>query len=167
MERSSTKPWPRTVGGEIVFTRARVNHKDDQAWIKRKIGAVICRMVGHSQFSELVAGQTLAQLHKIIRLHLNFFQPSFKLRERVRDGSKIKKFYHAPATLCDRLLTRLGISQGIKGILCALQRLLNPVCLLHRIRQGQSALTTLSNGQPVDEPLQDDLNKFLSKLPES
>lgn len=152
---------------KIVFTRSRVNHKNDQAWIEQKNGAVIRRMVGHSRFSGLVAGQTLAQLHQIIRLYVNFFQPSFKLRERVRDGSKIKKSYHAPATPCDRLLAHPGISQGIKDTLRNQQCLLDPVGLLHRIRQGQSALATLSTGQPVDGPSQDDLNQFLSKLPES
>ena len=152
---------------KIVFTRSRVNHKNDQAWIEQKNGAVIRRMVGHSRFSGLVAGQTLAQLHQIIRLYVNFFQPSFKLRERVRDGSKIKKSYHAPATPCDRLLAHPGISQGIKDTLRNQQCLLDPVGLLHRIRQGQSALATLSTGQPVDGPSQGDLNQFLSKLPES
>ena len=78
---------------KIAFTRSRVNQKNDQAWIEQKNGAVIRRMVGHSRFSGLVAGQTLAQLHQVIRLYVNFFQPSFKLRERVRDGAKIKKSY--------------------------------------------------------------------------
>lgn len=120
---------------------------------------------GHSRFSGLVAGQALAQLHQVILLYVNFFQPSFRLRERVRDGAKVKRTYHAPATPCDRLLAHPGISQGIEDTMRAHQPMLDPVGLLHRIRQGLSALATLSTGQTVHGPLQDDLSQVLSKLP--
>lgn len=59
-------------------------------------------MVGHERFSGLVAGQALAQLLQAVRLYVNYFQPSFKLRERVREGSKVKKSYYPPATPCER-----------------------------------------------------------------
>jgi hypothetical protein len=82
----------------ITFTRSRPHHSNDQAWIEQKNGAVIRRMVGHERFSGIVAGQALAQLLQVVRLYVNYFQPSFKLRERVREGSKVKKSYHPPAT---------------------------------------------------------------------
>ena len=56
--------------------------------------ALIRRMVGHERFSGIVAGQALAQLLQAVRLYVNYFQPSFKLRERVREGSKVKKSYY-------------------------------------------------------------------------
>lgn len=61
-------------------------------------------MVGHGRFSEVVAGQALAQLRAAVRLYVNNFQPSFKLRERFRVGTKVKKSYHPPAKTCHRLL---------------------------------------------------------------
>lgn len=76
---------------KITFTRSRVQQKNDQAWIEQKNGAVLRRMVGHDRLSGLVAGQALAQLLQLIRLYVNFFQPSFKLRERVRDRAKVRK----------------------------------------------------------------------------
>jgi hypothetical protein len=74
----------------IVFTRSRPHHKNDQAWIEQKNGAVIRKMVGHERLSGMVAGQALAQLLQAVRLYVNYFQPSFKLRQRVREGSKVK-----------------------------------------------------------------------------
>ena len=89
---------------QIAFTRSRAHQKNDRAWIEQKNGAVIRRMVGHGRLGGLVAGRALAQLLQSVGLYVNFFQPSFKLRERVHDGSKIKKPYplHRPhlATGC-------------------------------------------------------------------
>jgi len=150
----------------ITLTRSRVHQKNDQAWIEQKNGAVIRRMVGHDRLSGIVAGQVLAQLLEAVRLYVNFFQPSFKLRERVRDGAKIKKFYHPPATPCDRLLAHPAVSPQLKESLRTQRAPLDPVGLLHRIRRGQSALAALSKGEPGDAPVQDDLREFLSQLPE-
>ena len=150
----------------IKFTRSRPHHKNDQAWIEQKNGAVIRKMVGHERFSGLVAGQALAQLLQVVRLYVNFFQPSFKLRERVRVGSKVKKSYHAPATPCDRLLAHVAVDEATKNKLRAHRDRLDPVELLHRIRQCQSALAALSTGQPSDGPNRESLERFLAGLPQ-
>jgi hypothetical protein len=46
----------------------------------------------------------LNELHDQLRLFINFFQPSMKLIERVRHGSKVKKRYDEPKTPCQRVL---------------------------------------------------------------
>ena len=61
-----------------------------------------------------MAGQALAQLLQAVRLYVNYFQPSFKLRERVREGSKVKKSYYPPATPCERLLAHQEVDEKIK-----------------------------------------------------
>jgi len=149
----------------IKFTRSRPHHKNDQAWIEQKNGAVIRKMVGHERFSGLVAGQALAQLLQVVRLYVNFFQPSFKLRERVREGSKVRKKYYAPATPCDRLLERDELDTKTKEMLRGRRERLDPVELLHRIRQAQTALAALSTGQPSDGPNRESLAQFLASLP--
>jgi hypothetical protein len=150
----------------IAFTRSRPHHKNDQAWIEQKNGAVIRKMVGHERFSGIVAGQALAQLLQAVRLYVNYFQPSFKLRERVREGSKVKKLYHPPATPCDRLLAHKDVDENAKRILRGQRDCLDPVELLHRVRQGQTAMAALSTGQPTDGPDRESLNQFLASLPE-
>lgn len=150
----------------ITFTRSRPYHKNDQAWIEQKNGAVIRKITGHERFSGIVAGQVMAQLFQAVRLHVNYFQPSFKLCERVREGSKVKKRYHRPATPCDRLLARTDVDETVKNALQKLREQLDPVELLHRIRQGQSALAALSTGEPSSGPNRQSLEQFLSQLPE-
>lgn len=152
--------------GGIIFTRSRVHQKNDQAWIEQKNGAVIRKMVGHERFSGIVAGQALAQLLEAVRLYVNYFQPSFKLRERIREGAKVKKTYYPPATPCDRLLAHEAVEEAVKTTLRTQRDQLDPVELLHRIRQGQSALAALSTGEPGDGPGRKSLDQFLAGLPE-
>ena len=151
---------------KIAFTRSRAHHKNDNAWIEQKNGSVIRRMVGHARYSGMVEGQALAQLLQAVRLYVNFFQPSFKLRERKREGAKVRKFYHPPATPCERLLAHAGVDEEVKAALRAQQAQLDPVELLQRIRHGQAALAALSGGAPGDGPERQSVDEFLARLPE-
>lgn len=85
----------------IEFARSRPYRKNDQAWIEQKNGAVILRMVGHGRFQGVHAVQSLADLYQVGILHLNFFEPSFKLIPKIRQGSKTIKKYDTPMTPCD------------------------------------------------------------------
>ena len=73
----------------IEFTRCRPYRKNDQAWVEQKNGAVVRRMVGYRRFEGLAAAAALARLYGSLRLFVNYFQPSFKLAEKARDGSKV------------------------------------------------------------------------------
>ena len=98
----------------LEFTRSRAYQKNDQAWIEQKNGSVIRRFVGYHRFSGLVAGQCLARLYRAVRLYVNYFHPSFKLQSKTREGAKVKKRYHKPATPCDRLLAHGSVSTAAK-----------------------------------------------------
>lgn len=62
--------------------------------MEQKNGAVVRRTVGYRRYEGLEAASALARLYSSLRLFVNFFQPSFKLAGKVRDGSKVKKKYH-------------------------------------------------------------------------
>lgn len=154
---------------QIEFTRSRPYRKNDQAWIEQKNGAVVRRFVGHDRFAGAVAGQAMAHLHHSVRLFVNYFQPSFKLKEKVRDGSKVKKKYFPPATPCDRLLAETRVSTEVKEALRNERSQLDPVELLHlgarlRARTAQSALASLAGGKEDGEG-QVRLDDFLDQLP--
>ena len=88
----------------IEFTRSRAYRSNDQAWIEQKNGSVVRRFVGHDRYSGQVAGQTMAHLYEALRRYVNFFQPSFKLIDKTRDGATTVKHYSQPTTPCDRLI---------------------------------------------------------------
>ena len=150
----------------IEFTRSRAYRKNDQAWIEQKNGSVVRRLVGYERYSGVVAGQVLARLYQANRLYTNYFQPSLKLRGKMRDAAKVKKLYHEAATPCDRLLAHSKVSQETKTLRRAQQKQLDPVRLLHTIREHQAALAALVS--PVDMVVQakrESLEQFLAALP--
>jgi hypothetical protein len=151
----------------VEFTRSRAYHKNDQAWVEQKNGAVVRRLVGYERFSGVVAAQALAHLYQAARLYVNYFQPSFKLRRKERHGAKVRRIYEQPATPCKRLLRHLSIDEEIKTKLRSQRVQLDPVRLLHRIREGQAALAALvSSNSSVEGPGRESLDQFLAQLPQ-
>jgi hypothetical protein len=145
----------------IEFTRSRAYRKNDQAWIEQKNGAVVRRFVGYERYAGAVAGQCLGQLHQAVRLFVNYFQPSFQLKSKTRDGARVSKKYHNPATPCDRLLDHPAVSAEAKAAMRAERDRLDPLRLLHRARECQSALAA---GDPGRGPGRENLEAFLGKL---
>jgi hypothetical protein len=147
------------------FTRSRAYHKNDQAWIEQKNGAVVRRFVGYERHAGVAAGQCLARLYQAVRLFVNYFQASMKLRSKTREGARVKKKYHKPATPCERLLGHASVAEAVKERLRAEQGRLDPLELLHRIRDGQAALAALSSGELGGDD-RESLEQFLAGLPE-
>jgi hypothetical protein len=150
---------------QFEFTRSRAYRKNDQAWIEQKNGAVIRRFVGYERYGGPVAGQALAHLYAGVRLYVNYFQPSFKLLDKTRDGAKVSKRYDKPATPCDRLLAHPAVEKRIKESLRERRSKLDPVELLHRIRDAQAALADLASQELVAGPRHESFEQFLSQLP--
>ena len=119
----------------IEFTRSRAYRKNDQAWIEQKNGSVIRRFTGHDRYSGRIAGQIMVHLYQAVRLYVNYFQPSFKLLEKMRDGAKTIKRYSPPATPCDRLMQDNTITVQIGEEQNEYRTGLDPVELLRSIRR--------------------------------
>jgi hypothetical protein len=131
-------PWCRARGIEV--TRSRAYKKNDQAFVEQKNGAIVRRLIGYGRFEGSEAARALARLFAAARLHVNFFQPSFKLKEKRREGAKVIKRYHMPATPYERALAHPGLDETVKGRLRELRRTLDPVALLAEMRRAQAEL---------------------------
>ncbi|MGH9477536.1 MAG: ISNCY family transposase, partial [Terriglobales bacterium] len=132
----------------VEFTRCRPYRKNDQAWVEQKNGTVVRRIVGYRRYVGLEAAATLGRLYVSVRLFVNFFQPSFKLAEKVRDGAKVRKRYHPPATPYQRLLADPRTSDEVRRRVSALHAILDPVRLLSEIRLAQQQLVEIAD-RPV------------------
>ena len=151
----------------IAFTRCRPYRKNDQAFVEQKNGAVVRRLVGYRRFEGIGAARVLAEIYAASRLFVNFFQPSFKLAEKHRDGAKVHKRYHPPATPYQRLLDDPRTPEEMKLRLKETYACLDPVRLLRDIREAQASLVTLSDGTTaveIDEKVQPTLDGFLQCL---
>jgi len=94
----------------------------------------------------MLAGESLGRLYASARLHGNLFQPSFKLREKRREGARVIKRYHAPEPPVMRALMHAAVSDTDKSRLRAMLADADPVLLLAEIRASQTEL-----GKRVDE----------------
>jgi hypothetical protein len=135
---------------ELHWTRSRAYRKNDQAWVEQKNGAVVRRLAGYGRLSGLNAAATLGRLYHSARLYVNFFQPSFKLAGKQRDGALVRRRYHPPLTPCQRLLASALVEETVKEQLRQQFAALDPVGLLKAIRDTQQELAAAGdgNGQP-------------------
>lgn len=154
------------VGQGIELTRSRPYHKNDQAWVEQKNGSVVRRLVGYRRLEGSAAAAILARLYAASRLFVNFFQPSFKLKEKFRVGGRTVKRYDPPQTPCARLLASPSAPVAVKERLVELMQTLDPLRLLEEIRQAQQQLATLADGgvTAVSAVHNEDLHRFLMGL---
>lgn len=150
----------------IELTRSRPWRKNDQAWIEQKNGAVVRKLLGYRRFQGIAAAQAITRLYGASRLFVNFFQPSFKLAEKHRQGAQVSKRYHPPQTPCDRLLHAESIPEAAKGKLREVANALDPLKLLEEIRAVQAHLAALADGETLASatPEPPDLSAFVAGL---
>jgi hypothetical protein len=154
-------------GHGLEQTRSRAYKKNDQAWVEQKNGSVVRRLVGYGRLSGADATRALAQLYASSRLYINFFQPSFKLKSKTREGARVHKLYFTPATPCDRLLEHESVAPAIKERLKTQFKSLDPVRLLQEMRTAQQILSEFAaygaraEGAPEGES---DVTVFLASL---
>ncbi len=142
--------WCRTEGLEV--TRSRAYRKNDQAWVEQKNGAIVRRLVGYGRFEGVLAGETLGRLYGSARLHGNLFQPSFKLREKRREGARVIKRYHAPEPPVMRALAHAAVSDADKVRLRAMLTGADPVLLLAQADRGDGQRGAARTGCPALSP---------------
>ena len=135
------------LGHGIELTRARPYRKNDQAWIEQKNGAVVRKLLGYRRFEGLAAARAITRLYAASRLFVNFFQPSFKLAAKQRDGAKVAKRYHPPQTPCERLLQAESVPMAAKIKLSEIVANLDPLKLLEEMRALQAYLAALADGE--------------------
>src|SRR5580658_7002866 len=150
----------------IELTRSRPWRKNDQAWIEQKNGAVVRKLLGYRRFQGIAAAQAITRLYGASRLFVNFFQPSFKLAEKHRQGAQVSKRYHPPQTPCERLLHAESLSEGAKVKLREVAGALDPLKLLEEIRAMQAHLVALADGgdAPIATTEPPDLSGFVASL---
>ena len=95
---------------------------------------------GYDRFEGEQAYRQLAELYRAVRLYVNGFQPSMKLRTKHREGSKVSRTYHDARTPLQRLVASAALPKDTQDRLVALFQALDPVRLLHQLHALQDAL---------------------------
>jgi hypothetical protein len=128
----------------ITFTRARSYRKNDNCFVEQKNYSVVRRAVGYLRYDTEEELLTLNELYQYLRLYTNFFQPTMKLLEKTRIGSKVIKKYDKPKTPYQRVLASPHVSDNGKEVLKGQYAKLNPAQLKRQITRLQQKLLRLN-----------------------
>jgi len=84
---------------KIQFTRGRPYKKDDNAHIEQKNWTHVRKILGYLRYDSPTALEAINGLYKNeLGWMMNLFQPSVKLVEKTRVGSRLKRTYDRPTS---------------------------------------------------------------------
>lgn len=91
-------------GIAFPMTRSRSYHKNDNARVEQKNWTHVRQIFGYERIDDIRLVDLMNEIYEVQNLIQNFFIPQYKLKSKVRVGSKIKKQYDKPKTPYQRLL---------------------------------------------------------------
>jgi hypothetical protein len=117
----------------ICFTRSRPYVKNDGCHVEQKNGAIVRKHVGYRRLETEEDLRKLKDLYGILRLLVNFFEPSAKLTRTKTEEGKTKKVYDTPKTPYQRVTESEHVDPESKSKLRETYLALNPVALRRQL----------------------------------
>jgi len=133
--------WAKDKG--IELTRSRPHKSNDNCYVEQRNLVVVRKYMGYERYDCQEAVDGLNELYSVLRLYVNFFQPTYKLigkekRVSVADGKQYgkpyKRIYDKVRTPYQRVLDHPDIDQAVKDKLTIQYETLNPKLLRDRIK---------------------------------
>lgn len=123
-------------GSRIKFTRSRPYKKNDNCYVEQKNFTHVRELFGYERFEDPELVELMNEIYQDYWSPLqNFFLPTFKLKEKVRVGAKIKKKYETPKTPYQRLMESNALTNVQKQELQTTKLSLNPFILQHGLER--------------------------------
>lgn len=132
---------------QLEFTRSRPYRKNDNCHVEQKNYTVVRRAVGYFRYETAEHLLLLNRLYEELRPYTNYFQPTVKLLEKTRAGSRVHKRYDEARTPYRRLLAWDGLDAAGRERLTAAYQQLNPAALKRRCERLQRQLLKAVEGQ--------------------
>jgi hypothetical protein len=138
--------WRRCQDRHIQFTRGRPYKKDDNAHIEQKNWTHVRKLLGYVRYDTSDVVDAMNDLYRNeLRSFQNFFQPSVKLMQKVRIGSRLTRRYDPPQTPWQRVQASPHHDPSKVARLQALFKTLNPFELAKIIDQKLAAIYRMSS----------------------
>lgn len=127
----------------VDLSRSRPSKKNDNRYVEQRNRVVVRRYIGYERYDCQEAVAVMNQLYDVLRLYINFFQPTYKLigkEKRVlkADGAQAtkpyKRIYDKVRTPYQRVLDRDDVAEEAKQALRKQYETLNPKVLRDTIR---------------------------------
>lgn len=135
--------WNHCRRRRIGMSRSRPYQKNDNAWVEQKNWTHVRQVVGYRRLTTIAQGEVLRDLYEAVADFRNFFQPAMKLKEKVREGGKVRRVYEPARTPYQRVLELGELKPTQRRALEQRYQSLNPVQLHRRIEQLRTQLFNL------------------------
>src|SRR3989338_3971126 len=119
----------------IMFTRIRPYKKNDNCYVEQKNYTVLRRFLGYARYDTEEQLHLVKEILCLVEPYVNFFQPSVKLKEKKRVGSRMKKAYDTAKTPYQRLIASGILNDEQKQSLQTVYESLNPVDMKRKINK--------------------------------
>jgi len=135
---------------KVKLTRSRPDKKNDNAHIEQKNNTHVRQWLGYFRYDTPQAVAAINDLYRNeLRLFQNLFQPSVRLKQKVRIGSRVRRYYDKPRTPLDRLAAcRKGTRKERVAELLALRKTLDPIALSRTIDAKLRRIWALASKTP-------------------
>jgi hypothetical protein len=127
----------------ICFSRGRPYHSNDTCYVEQKNYNIVRQAVGYARYETQEEVDLIGKLYEKLRLLVNFFYPSMKLLEKIRQGARIRKLHDRPKTPARRLLDCPDVSLQAKSQLRRQLQQLDPFRLKADIASLQVRLLAM------------------------
>ncbi len=122
------------------LSRSHPYQKNDNRFVEQKNWSVVRRETGYGRYDTEAERELIAAIYADLRLYVNYFLPSVKLRAKQRVGAKVTKRYDTPATPYQRLLALGALDERTLVRLEAEYLALNPAELRRRLTDNEKKL---------------------------
>jgi hypothetical protein len=140
--------WEYCKKARIKMSRSRPYKKNDNAWVEQRNWTHVRKQVGYRRMDSQAELELLNSLYEKLRLYKNFFQPTMKLIEKIREGGKIHRKYDEPRTPYQRLIESGQIPASTKKRLKQQYESMNVAELRRQIETLKDRLFKLVEGKP-------------------
>lgn len=130
----------------VAFTRSRPYRKNDQAHVEQKNWTHVRQLVGYDRFENRDLVEPLNDLYEKWGVLHNYFCPTMKLKEKSREGARVKRSYEKPKTPYRRLMESKHVKEEKKKELRKVMKGLDPFKLKAQIEAQLRRIHSLNRG---------------------
>lgn len=156
-----------SVKEKLDFSRSRPIKKNDNCYVEQKNWTHVKKYVGYQRYDTEAELKMLNQLYKYLRLYKNFFQTTMHLKEKIRDGGKIKRRYEKAKTPYKRLMESKEVPAKTKQELTMIYEQSNPAELKRRIDQKIRELHKIYQSKQIKSKQINQNHQEVKKLPKA
>lgn len=136
----------------IQFTRSRSGNKNDNCHVEQKNFSIVRQAVGYFRYETEKHLLLLNRLYAVLRPYTNYFQPMFKLLEKTRVASSVRKRYDQARTPYQRLCAWEGWAAADRARAQASYEQLNPAVLRRQALRLEAQLMKAVEGEAAPLP---------------